>query len=778
MESHGTMTATTTAKNTTTSSIITVTRLSRDSKSRYKIGEVYLKTGHYTKAEDNLSHSLYCYIQIHGKDTSNYSNEATIQIAGVRERLGDCYAANPDVQDKCLAMDHYVEVRRLLQNSDGGNVVGEAKTMLERVEEKINDPELLTADSGAGSARSVPMPEVPTSYTKAQRRSREGRAGKGKDGHRGNSIGEATKTARGLKGNNVTEKSEFAQSQTRHGKKNIQNISRGFIEGLGGMIEDVDGLLKKRDLAKSSANKLRQKNGDLLKSDPRVVRSDTSDTDSSSLITDSLSSVDAFQMDKTHKDAAGARKIRQFARRARKNVKKISRAGSINPADDVESQLEHPNEQDDQERNVLRVASSTSHSSSLDHKEKFVMATENENDSGSKASPEEDQKQPVYRSGMGSQLASRTALLDVNALNDEKYATSIESKNRRCSEEIIKEYQEMVGKMRAQLSEERRGFAIMSCKFVEEKNKLSTQIEDLSWKVALRGKRIRRLEKEVNNLKESPMVDQVVEIEHVHWEAMDISEFFIHVESKFFKLEKELEGCKWVINSLAKQTLNHSSLPSRLELLLRDLEEMTGIADTVIEGLESWLSSHDHAAAENADLFFHVETKFFKLKNGLTLCKGIVESLNQTDIHASPSTLPTRLNMLLDGLNEVLSTKNELFAISTNDQHGIISEPDVAQTHGQNTVESSDSGDIIIDTSGTKRASFIQQPSIKSNTSSSSSRGKLHIQKESLTPGSETTATTASTDSLLPLVSNYKAFTNHASTQRGRNPLRTIERPR
>ena len=787
---NGTMAATTTAhSHSTSSSIITVTRLIRDSKSRYKIGEVYLKTGDYTKAEENLSHSLYCYIQIHGKDSSDYSDEAAIQIAEVRERLGDCYAANPDVQDKCLAMDHYAEVRRLLQNSsDGGDVAGEAKAMLERVEEKINDPELLMSDSGVGSARSVPMPEVPASYAKAQKRNKEGGAGRGKEGHRGNTRGAATRTARDVKAKKVPQKSDIAQSEARHGKKNIQNTGRGFIEG---MIEDVDGLLKKRDLAKSSPKKPRQKNGDLT-TEPRVIRSDTSDTEATGSMTDSLSSVDAFLMDKTHKDAATARKLKQFARKARLNVQKISRARSIDQPKDVDPQPEqqvedefqakstkYSSEMGSEESSVLMGVSSTPHSSSTSNKEENIMQTKNENDSGSKVSTEEEQKPLKYRSGMGSQIFSRAALLDVDALTDEESVTSTKSKKTRSSMDIINEYQETVGKMRAQLSAERRGFAIMTSKFVEEKNKMSTQIEDLSWKVALRGKRISRLEKEVNKLKESPMVDQVVEIEHVHWEVMDISEFFIHVESKFFKLEKELEGCKWVIKSITKSKLNRSSLPSRLDLLLGDLEEMTSITETLIEGLESWLSSHDHAAAENEDLFFHVETKFFKLKNGLQLCKGIVESLTHADFHASSSILSTRLQMLSDGLNEVASTKNELFATSTDDPYSSILEPAAAQTNGQKTVESSDSADIISDTPATKRTSFAKQPSIKPNISSSSSRGKLRIGNESLTPGSESTATTASTaDSLLLIDSNYKALANHISTQRRRNSLITIERPR
>lgn len=39
-------------------------KLIKDSKARFNIGLVYLKTGDYAKAQENLEHSMYCYIQL------------------------------------------------------------------------------------------------------------------------------------------------------------------------------------------------------------------------------------------------------------------------------------------------------------------------------------------------------------------------------------------------------------------------------------------------------------------------------------------------------------------------------------------------------------------------------------------------------------------------------------------------------------------------------------------------------------------------------------------
>ena len=70
-----------------------------------------------------------------------------------------------------------------------------------------------------------------------------------------------------------------------------------------------------------------------------------------------------------------------------------------------------------------------------------------------------------------------------------KYTEKRKKSQRQRQRDIIKEYEETVSKMKTQMSMERKGFAIMAIKAKEEKDKLSAQIQDLSWKVALRGKR-------------------------------------------------------------------------------------------------------------------------------------------------------------------------------------------------------------------------------------------------------------------------------------------------
>ena len=112
-------------------------RLAKDAKSRFNIGLIYLKTGDYAKAQDNLEHSLYCHMQQHGHDGREYTNDALSSIAGVREKLGECYLSNPDVVDKSLAMDHYEESRRLLGSVALEDAPDNIKEMLERVDEKL-----------------------------------------------------------------------------------------------------------------------------------------------------------------------------------------------------------------------------------------------------------------------------------------------------------------------------------------------------------------------------------------------------------------------------------------------------------------------------------------------------------------------------------------------------------------------------------------------------------------------------------------------------------------
>jgi tetratricopeptide (TPR) repeat protein len=117
-------------------------RLQKDAKSRFNIGLVYLKTGDYSKAQDNLEHSLYCYVQLAGHNPTMYSNQSLYQIAAVREKLGDCYLGNTAVVDKCLALDHFEEAKRLLASVHPEDAPDNVKEMLERIDEKLKLPEL------------------------------------------------------------------------------------------------------------------------------------------------------------------------------------------------------------------------------------------------------------------------------------------------------------------------------------------------------------------------------------------------------------------------------------------------------------------------------------------------------------------------------------------------------------------------------------------------------------------------------------------------------------
>jgi len=117
-------------------------KLMKDAKSRYNIGLVYLKTGDYAKAQENFEYSLYCHMQLSGHDSNTYGNDTIYTIAGVREKLGDCYVANEAVVDKFLASDHYEESCRLLKCVDPEDAHKNLTEMLERVEEKIKLLEL------------------------------------------------------------------------------------------------------------------------------------------------------------------------------------------------------------------------------------------------------------------------------------------------------------------------------------------------------------------------------------------------------------------------------------------------------------------------------------------------------------------------------------------------------------------------------------------------------------------------------------------------------------
>jgi len=86
-----------------------------------------------------------------------YTNNAIFAIAGVREKLGECYLGNSSVVDKCLALDHYEEARRLLKSVHADDASDNIKEMLERVDEQLKLPEL--SNSGV-QRRKPPAPRT------------------------------------------------------------------------------------------------------------------------------------------------------------------------------------------------------------------------------------------------------------------------------------------------------------------------------------------------------------------------------------------------------------------------------------------------------------------------------------------------------------------------------------------------------------------------------------------------------------------------------------------
>ena len=123
-----------------------------DAKSRFNIGLVYLKTGNYAKAQENLEHSLFSHIQLSVHDAKTYTNDTLFSIAGVREKLGDCYLAiaNTAVVDKFRSLDHYEEARRLLKSVAPKDATDDVTEMLERVKEKLRQPELRSTERRNG----------------------------------------------------------------------------------------------------------------------------------------------------------------------------------------------------------------------------------------------------------------------------------------------------------------------------------------------------------------------------------------------------------------------------------------------------------------------------------------------------------------------------------------------------------------------------------------------------------------------------------------------------
>jgi len=240
-------------------------KLLKDSKARYNIGLVYLKTNDFTKAQENLEHSLYCYIQLYGHDSKQYSNDTLLNIAGVREKLGDCYVSNP-TGDKALAMDHYEEARRLLRGLDQDDAPDEVAEMIERIEEKMKERGLRRRASIGYGERAAPLPPAPKSFD-GERRRRERHHGQ----HGGTSsldekhrekkrtgVAFATGAAAGAGAAAAAAKPKVEESSSygeddfnpvsivRKGKHKLTTLGRDILDGIGDIIDDVDDLFHAR----------------------------------------------------------------------------------------------------------------------------------------------------------------------------------------------------------------------------------------------------------------------------------------------------------------------------------------------------------------------------------------------------------------------------------------------------------------------------------------------------------------------------------------------------
>ena len=243
-------------------------KLLKDSKARYNIGLVYLKTQDYAKAQENLEHSLYCYIQLYGHDAKQYSNDTLYKIAGVREKLGDCYVDNP-TGDKALALDHYEEARRMLRGLDREDASEEVAEMAERIDEKVKDRGLKRRGSiSAMGDRMAPLPPAPKSFDAKKRENRPpGGGASSLDGktrsRKGAGVAFAAGTAAGVAGaaaiaakpgeeaSSSSEDSFTPVSIVRKGKNKIATFGKDILEGIGDIF-DVDDIFHARtQLAKS-----------------------------------------------------------------------------------------------------------------------------------------------------------------------------------------------------------------------------------------------------------------------------------------------------------------------------------------------------------------------------------------------------------------------------------------------------------------------------------------------------------------------------------------------
>eukprot|EP00956_Cyclotella_meneghiniana_P031187 scaffold81052_cov43-Cyclotella_meneghiniana.AAC.2 len=189
---------------------------------------------------------------------------------------------------------------------------------------------------------------------------------------------------------------------------------------------------------------------------------------------------------------------------------------------------------------------------------------------------------------------------------------------------ILQEKEETIVTLRTQLNYERRGFAIMAMKFKEEKDNMSSQIRDLSWKATLRGKKLSRLEKIVDKcllLDDTTPKKDLGGIKQTSAVTDDDNDTMDH--------------------STQEVMMNEESVNNRIELLNAEFDRLK--------------ISRDEITSKYHDLSQTVQMKYNQLELEIATFKDMVENLNRFDmLH------PTAYGCLFESLNQLGKVKDDL----------------------------------------------------------------------------------------------------------------------
>jgi len=187
---------------------------------------------------------------------------------------------------------------------------------------------------------------------------------------------------------------------------------------------------------------------------------------------------------------------------------------------------------------------------------------------------------------------------------------------------ILQEMEETVVTLRTQLNYERRGFAIMAMKFKEEKDNMSSQIRDLSWKATLRGKKLSRLEK---------IVDKCLLLDDAT-PKKDIGGI---------KQTSAVPDDNDTMDHSTQEGMNEESVNNRIELLNAEFDRLK--------------ISRDEITSKYHDLSQTVQIKYNQLEMEIATFKDMIENLNRFDmLH------PTAYGCLFESLNQLGKVEDDL----------------------------------------------------------------------------------------------------------------------